>query len=146
MSWLDKMARRLAAAGPAGKLASRPALVHGAGMRRLAPAAALLLASCATAPERPAPPAPTAPQPVETGDLIGLDASDLGSQFGAPDFQVREGDGTKLQWRGQHCVLDSFLYPSERGGGLARVVHVETRNRNGQPVDQASCLAEIRER
>ena len=79
----------------------------------------------------------------ERGDLIGLDASALATRFGPPRLQVREGDGTKLQFAGGSCFLDAYLYPSP---ALPRVTHVDTRNREGRPVAQAECIKMIEAR
>lgn len=91
---------------------------------------------------------PIAPTPTpdrERGDLIGLDANDLGTRFGQPRLQVREGVGTKLQFAGGSCILDAYLYPGI-GGGTPHVTHVDTRSRDGRTVDQRSCIAMIEAR
>ena len=105
--------------------------------------ALLLLGGCGTTPT-PAPnPTPVQVIPIERGDLIGLDASALTARFGAPRLQVREGTGNKLQFAGGSCLLDAYLYPSP---ALPRVTHVDTRNREGQPVAQAECIKMIERR
>ena len=117
-------------------------------MRRFLPATAVLfIAGCATAPT-PAPVAPAAPAviKVEHGNLIGLTASDLGARFGQPRIQIREGDGTKLQFVSKSCVLDAYLYPPPGGKGLVRVTHIDTRARDGRDVDQARCASDIEAR
>ena len=100
----------------------------------------LFLAACARAPRAVEP----APVPVTTtrpsGPLIGLTASELGSRFGQPGFQVREGAGTKLQWSQNGCVLDAYLYPPPGGQGVARVAHVDARRPSGVDIDVDSCL------
>ena len=115
-------------------------------MRILVPsAAALLLAACASTP-RPAtvePPRPVAAEPVERGDLIGLTAGELGSRFGPPRLTVREGDGTKLQYANEKCVIDAYLYPPAGGSGAARVTHVDTRTRDGRDAEQTSCITSV---
>lgn len=114
-------------------------------MRFIVPAAAaLFLAACASTPT----PGPVAPRPVaveqpERGDLIGLNASDLTARFGQPRLQVREGDGTKLQYRSDACVLDAYLYPPASGSGTPRVTHVDTRRPDGRDVAQPGCLAAL---
>lgn len=110
-------------------------------MRRLAPAATLLLAACATTPQRPEPqPGTVTPSPPSRGDLLGLTASELVQRFGNPALQVREGPGLKLQFRRRGCVLDAYLYA---GGGVERVSHVETRYPNGADMNQQSCVAAL---
>jgi len=111
-------------------------------MRKIPTAAALLLlAGCGTTPTPLV--TPIRAVAAERGDLIGLDASALGARFGRPQLQVREGDGTKLQFAGGTCLLDAYLYPSP---GLPRVTHVNTRNREGRPVAQAECIRMIEAR
>ncbi len=114
-------------------------------MRRLAPLAALFAAACATAPQRPAPtPQPVAPR--ESGALVGLGAAEVGARLGQPRLQLREGDGTKLQWTDGRCVLDAYLYPPPSGQGVARVTHVDARDIDGRDIDQARCLAQLEAR
>ncbi len=108
-------------------------------MRKIPTAAALLLlAGCGTTPTPVA--TPIRAVPTERGGLIGLDASALATRFGTPRLRVREGEGTKLQFAGGACLLDAYLYPSP---GQPRVTHVDTRNREGQPVAQAECIRMI---
>ena len=104
----------------------------------LTAATLLLLAGCGTTPIPVS--TPTRAAAIERGDLIGLDANALVTRFGRPRLQVREGDGTKLQFGGGSCLLDAYLYPSP---GLPRVTHVDTRNREGRPVAQAECIRMI---
>ncbi|MEO6113076.1 MAG: hypothetical protein ABIP07_01330 [Sphingomicrobium sp.] len=117
-------------------------------MRRfIATAAVLLLAACATTPA-PQPVAPVRPVEVkpQRGDLIGLTANELGARFGQPRIQVREGDGTKLQFATKSCILDAYLYPPSGGKGVVRVTHVDARTRDGRDTDQARCITAIEER
>ncbi len=105
----------------------------------------LFLAACAPrVAQQPAPGPGTPPvEHVSSGVLIGLTASELGARFGRPNFQVREGDGTKLQWSENGCVLDAYLYPPPNGQGVPRVAHVDARNPSGVDLDIDSCLALI---
>ena len=108
----------------------------------LSAAMLLLLAGCGTTPIPViTPTSPVASAPPQRGDLIGLDANALATRFGRPRLQVREGDGTKLQFAGGTCLLDAYLYPS--GKGLPRVTHIDTRNREGRSVAQADCVRMI---
>ena len=113
----------------------------------LVPAAMLSLAACATTPT-PAPVTPT--KPVETrpqgGDLIGLTAGELGARFGQPRIQIREGDGTKLQFATKTCILDAYLYPPVGDKGAIRVAHVDARTPDGRDTDRARCMAAIEQR
>jgi hypothetical protein len=116
-------------------------------MRPFTPFAALLIAGCAATPA-PKPIQPSAPVS-STADghnhssLDGMTANELGQHFGRPRLQVREGDGTKLQFAGPNCVLDAYLYPSQSGAGVPRVTYVDTRNLQGAPVNAQNCIASI---
>ena len=111
-------------------------------------AATVSLAACATTPT-PVPVA-TPSKPVtarpQGGDLIGLTAGELGARFGQPRLQIREGDGTKLQFATKSCILDAYLYPPVGGKGLVRVAHVDARTPDGRDTDRARCMAAIEQR
>lgn len=113
-------------------------------MHRLLPLTALLIAGCASNPQRPQPqPVQPVPQsPHVQSDLLGLTAGELVQRFGNPSLQIREGQGIKLQFRGA-CVLDAYLYPAPGRGGPERVTHVDTRLRSGADANQASCIAAL---
>ena len=113
----------------------------------LTSALALVLAGCAATPKpAPTPTRTVVPAPArEKGALIGLDANALSQRFGLPRLQVREGNGTKLQYAGGSCLLDAYLYPAP-GGGPPRVAHVDTRNREGRAIDQDNCITMIEAR
>jgi hypothetical protein len=111
-------------------------------MRRLILAASTLsLASCATRqppqPEAPATQSPTTRQPA---GIFGLTAQELVGHFGNPALQVREGTSLKLQFRGNSCVLDAYLYPQN---GVLRVTHVDTRTLAGYDSNQAACISSL---
>jgi len=118
---------------------------HKLAMRHLVPiAAALLLAACvSTPPPVAAPVREVVVAPHRPSDLNGITANELATRFGLPRLQVREGDGTKLQFAGKACVLDAYLYPPAGGKGLVRVTHVDARDRAGRDVDQARCIADV---
>lgn len=110
-------------------------------MRILFALAPLALSACArVATETATPTPPTVPvqQPRESGVLIGLTGNELVTRFGRPALQIKEGNSFKLQFRGQLCVLDAFLYPST--GAQYRVTHVETRSRAGTDTNQSDCI------
>jgi hypothetical protein len=134
----------------------------------LASAALLLAAGCtATAPHPaplPAPPPrapqqvpPTRPAPPAAGthapqiqrlpgleEVIEHDAASLVRRFGDPRLDVREGDMRKLQFAGEACVLDVFLYPLGQDAEPV-ATHVEARRASdGQEVDRAACVAALR--
>lgn len=73
-----------------------------------------------------------------------MTANELSQHFGKPRLQVREGDGTKLQFMGPNCVLDVYLYPGE--GGVPRANHIDARNSQGGDVDAQSCVYAIEAR
>ncbi len=91
-------------------------------------------------------PAPHIPIP-ETALAAGVDrvagqtAPALIAQFGSPKIDVREGPGRKLQFTGPICVLDAYLY--SQGRHEAVVTHIDTRQRDGTPIDQASCVVAL---
>lgn len=112
-------------------------------MRRVTLVTALLLAGCASRPEQP-PVAEIPQQPQQTTNeprrLLGRSPAELVAFFGQPALQVREGSSLKLQFRGQRCVLDAYLYPS---GGQLHVTHVDVRTPSGADTDQAACIAAL---
>jgi hypothetical protein len=100
-------------------------------------------------PTVPAPPAAggfRAPQLLHAPGLEGVirqDAAGLLAQFGNPRLDMREGDMRKLQFAGEACVLDVYLYPvAPQGEPVA--THVEARRASdGQDVDRAACVAAL---
>lgn len=116
-------------------------------MRHLIPLAVLLAAGCATTPApEPAKPATSAPLlsgTHEHSSLTGMAAVDLAEHLGTARSQVREGDGTKMQFAGPNCVLDAYLYPNPNGGGAPRVTHTDARNFQGVAVSVRDCIASI---
>lgn len=137
-------------------------------MRFVLPVPLLLLAAACTAVPASAPPS-SAPAPPPRGQqsvpptrppappvvgarapqilrLPGLeqviehDAASLVRRFGDPRLDVREGDMRKLQFAGEACVLDVFLYPLGQGAEPV-ATHVEARRASdGQEVDRAACV------
>ena len=133
------VAERLAAATERHKLASPSDPLHKPTMRLIVPAIALLLLSACGSNPKPAPVTQiVVPEPRERGELIGMSVSELVARLGTPRLQLREGNGTKLQFEAPACLLDAYLYP--QAGAAARVTHVDTRNREGRSVDQSECL------
>ena len=70
-----------------------------------------------------------------------MTANELMEHFGRPRLQIREGDGTKLQFAGPSCVLDFYLYPGQ--GGVPRVSHIDARNAQGADVSEQGCVHAI---
>ncbi len=111
-------------------------------------AALILLSACGTgaipSPGRAG--AVPVPQPgmAALTTVMGQSAAVLVAQFGTPILDVSEGRARKLQFGGPICVLDAYLYPPTSGRGDAVVTFAETRQRNGAPIDQASCAAALK--
>ena len=131
---------------------------------------ASLLAACATTPppvqtQAPPPPArpdtqtqvpPTRalPQPVpvagrpvpqimEGPGLAGIireEAPVLIRRFGEPRLNVVEGDMRKLQFRGEACVLDIFLYPLRPDAEPVATWIEARRASDGAAVDRFACI------
>jgi hypothetical protein len=113
-------------------------------------AALLFVAACAPAPapaptsQKPAPQGPAATDQHDHRALNGMTANELTQHFGTPRLQVREGDGTKLQFMGPACVIDFYLYPD--GRGTPRVSHIDARNLQGADIDAQACVYAIEAR
>lgn len=76
--------------------------------------------------------------------VIGVNAADLTRRFGAPRLDVIEGDVRKLQFTGNPCVLDVFLYPPAPGREPLATYVDARRQSDGRDVDRASCVAGLR--
>lgn len=76
--------------------------------------------------------------------VIGATRADLLRQFGTARLDVWEGDARKLQFAGQACVLDVFLYP-KNAGAEPQATYVDARRpSDGRDVDRAACIAALR--
>lgn len=75
--------------------------------------------------------------------VMGADANALVRQFGTPRLDVWEGDARKLQFTGQACILDVYLYPSAPGR-TETATYVDARRSDGQDVDRASCVQALK--
>lgn len=127
----------LAACGPATgtRLASTPSPVRAASV----PAT------------RPAPPPATAGFRVAkvmnlpgVDGVIGADQAALQRQFGVPRLDVWEGDARKLQFSGDACVLDIFLYPPKPNAAPTATYVDARRASDGLDVDRAACIRALR--
>ena len=78
--------------------------------------------------------------------VIGADSRALRSQFGEPRLDVREGDVRKLQFTGEPCVLDVYLYPPAPGAEPTATFVDARRASDGLDVDRAACVAALRAR
>ncbi|HCS17745.1 MAG: hypothetical protein VXY04_06685 [Pseudomonadota bacterium] len=76
--------------------------------------------------------------------VIGRNETALANLFGAPRLNVTEGDAKKLQFTGEACVLDVYLYPL-RPGGEPSATYVDARRASdGLDVDRAACVRALR--
>lgn len=103
----------------------------------------------ATPATNPAPPShgfipPTVLRERGLEAVIGRDAGQVQRLLGEPRLRTPEGDALKLQYTGEACVLDVYLYPL-RPGAEPVATHVEARRpSDAEGVDRASCLAALR--
>lgn len=91
-------------------------------------------------------PAPVVNAPPSIVAIKGETAPRLIAQFGPPAMDLAEGNARKLQFAGPICVLDVYLYPPAGGRGEQVVTWLDTRQRSGAPIDQASCVAALTKR
>ncbi|RPF71438.1 hypothetical protein [Aurantiacibacter spongiae] len=129
-----------------------------------------LVAACVPSPQQaPAPPErpretvqipPTAPpprprtgfRPPQINDVPGLsaivrqNAATLRRRFGPPRLTVTEGDMRKLQFSGQACVLDVYLYPLSQGAEPVATWVEARRASDGAAVDRAACAQALAQR
>jgi hypothetical protein len=76
--------------------------------------------------------------------VIGADTAGLRRQFGTPRLDVWEGDARKLQFSGDACVLDVYLYPP-RPGAPPTATYVDSRRASdGLDVDRAACVRALK--
>ena len=97
-------------------------------------------------PQQPAPQGFVTPQILRLPGLervIERDATALLNTFGPPRLDVREGDMRKLQFSGEACVLDVYLYPLRPGGEPVATYVDARRPSDGLDVDRAACVAAL---
>ncbi|MEN9684109.1 MAG: hypothetical protein RLZZ427_1860 [Pseudomonadota bacterium] len=122
--------------------------------------------SAASKPARNRPTAPAAPKPAIAAavrpairipppaprrqvipgleGVIGATHDQLQAQFGNARLDVYEGDARKLQFVGERCVLDVFLYPPAPGRE-PQATYIEARRASdGLDVDDAACVNTLR--
>jgi hypothetical protein len=75
--------------------------------------------------------------------LIGANAGSITRQFGTPRLDVREGDVRKLQFAGESCVLDVFLYPVTPGAEPTATYVDARRSSDGLDVDRVACVRSL---
>ena len=113
---------------------------------RLILIAALALAACPeNGPPRSAGMAPPPMREAGLGKVVGRTAAQLTQLFGQADLDTREGQARRLQFVGAACVLDAYLYPSEKGGEPV-ASYVDARTPQGGDMDRASCVAALSRR
>ncbi|MES2986927.1 MAG: hypothetical protein V4808_03385 [Pseudomonadota bacterium] len=78
------------------------------------------------------------------GAIAGQPAARLIAQFGQPALDMSEGTARKLQFVGPICVLDAYLYPKARSEAV--VTYFDTRQRDGSPIDPASCVTALQKK
>lgn len=76
--------------------------------------------------------------------VIGATAGDLQRQFGNPRLDVYEGDARKLQFAGEACVLDVYLYPLREGAEPTATYVDARRSSDALDVDRASCVSVLK--
>lgn len=76
--------------------------------------------------------------------VIGSNEGQLVRMFGQPRLNVWEGDARKLQFTGNACLLDIFLYPSTSSKEPVATYIDARRSSDGQDVDRAACIAALR--
>lgn len=84
-----------------------------------------------------------APQIMEGPGLAGIireAAPALIARFGEPRLTVVEDDARKLQFRGEACTLDIFLYPLQPGGEPVATWVEARRASDGAAVDRFACI------
>ena len=137
-------------------------------MRKLSPILLLALAACVSAPDRPTtarpsvpigtPPPQDAAKTPEAGafraprildlpgleHVIGKNETALANLFGPPRLNVKEGDARKLQFVGEACVLDIYLYPLQPRGEPSATYVDARRASDGVDVDRAACARALR--
>ncbi|ABC64638.1 hypothetical protein [Erythrobacter litoralis] len=106
-------------------------------------------------PTRPPAPPPTAggafiaPQVMNVPGLegvIGSTVGDLQRQFGTARLDVYEGDARKLQFEGEACVLDVYLYPLRPGAEPTATYIDARRSSDALDVDRVACVRALRGR
>lgn len=112
----------------------------------------------APAPSQPIPPSEPPPPPqagfrapeVMQGQglagVIRARGPALLTMFGPARLDVAEGDMRKLQFAGQACVLDIYLYPLSEGTEPVATWVQARRASDGREVDRAACIAALRRR
>ncbi|WP_284123949.1 hypothetical protein [Parerythrobacter aestuarii] len=78
--------------------------------------------------------------------IIGANANELQRQFGTARLDVYEGDARKLQFAGEACVLDIYLYPLRKGAEPTATYVDARRASDALDVDRAACVRALKGR
>ena len=76
--------------------------------------------------------------------VVGATQAQLVGQFGNPRLNAVEGDARKLQFTGEACVLDIFLYPTSRSPQPIATWVEARRASDGRSVDKGSCVRALK--
>ena len=77
-------------------------------------------------------------------NVIGRNETALANMFGPPRLNVKEGDAKKLQFAGEACVLDVYLYPLQPRSEPSATYVDARRASDGIDVDRAACVRALR--
>lgn len=78
--------------------------------------------------------------------IIRQPASELVARFGEPRLNTPEGDMRKLQFSGEACVLDIYLYPLAPGAQPVATWIEARRASDGAAVDRLACIQALSRR
>lgn len=93
---------------------------------------------------QPAPPPPQVQRLTGVEGVIGATTNELTRQFGPARLDVWEGDARKLQFAGDACVLDVYLYPSAQGREPQATYIDARRTSDGKDVDRPACIQALK--
>jgi len=93
---------------------------------------------------QPAPPPPQVQHLTGLEGVIGATTSELTRQFGPARLDVWEGDARKMQFSGDACVLDIYLYPSAQGREPQATYIDARRASDGKDVDRPDCIRALK--
>lgn len=101
------------------------------------------VSSAAVAPPAVRPTSATPRLPVAgLENIIGAPRGALVAAFGQPRLDIVEGAARKLQFAGEACVFDAYLYAPQRGAEPV-VTYVDARLPTGEDTDRARCAAAL---
>ncbi|MGE3690643.1 MAG: hypothetical protein AB7F98_04610 [Novosphingobium sp.] len=95
-------------------------------------------------PVKAPPPAPQVQHLTGLESVIGATTAQLTRQFGPARLDVWEGDARKLQFTGDACVLDVYLYPASQGREPQATYIDARRGSDGKDVDRPACIQALK--